>query len=81
MADYHHNPERQMWEALTLHFDVLNGDPHNKSALENAHYYTDQWYKQCEKRVTNEIRAKKIKETAGDKLPKITPKADKLSQK
>lgn len=72
-----HNPEGAMWDAIVHWNQILKEDPHNTSAKENTAYYTDQWFKQCEKRVVSEMKANKIKETAGDK--KIKPKADKLS--
>lgn len=54
-----------------------NKDPHSQHARENAEYYLDQWFKILEKRVTQEIRDKKVKETAGDKASKVKkPKAE-----
>lgn len=73
-----HNPEETLWNAYSAHMDIFVVDPHNSSAKDTADYYLDQWFKQTEKRVKAEIASHRIKETAGDKLPKIKPKSDKL---
>lgn len=74
-----HNPEKVLWDAYIDWMNTFQKDPHNSSAKESADYYFDQWMKQTEKRVVEEFSRQRIKETAGDKMPKVKPKADKLS--
>lgn len=73
-----HNPEQALWDAYTGWAEKLKSDPHNDGVRGNAEYYYGQWEKQCEKRVKEALRDHKVKETAGDKMPKVKPKADKL---
>jgi hypothetical protein len=77
-----HNPEKTLWDAYMSWTDKWKNDPHNMDAKSSADYYYEQWEKQCEKQVTFEIREKRIKETAGDRVSRITkPRPDKLSSK
>lgn len=72
-----HHPEQELWSAIVHWNEVLSSDPHNEAAADNFAYYTDQWFKQCEKLVVLAMREHKVKNTVGDRMPK--PKADKLT--
>lgn len=69
-----HNPEGALWDAYMSWTSKWKADPHNSDAKSNSDYYFDQWMKQTEKRVLAELRDKKIKDTAADKL-KMKPRA------
>lgn len=66
-----HDPITALWQGYNS--SISRGD------YSTAEYYYDQWEKQCEKLVTAELQAKKIKAAADEPKPKkIRPKSDTL---
>lgn len=65
-----HDPITALWQGYNA---AMNRGDHGTA----AEYY-DRWEKQCEKLVTAELQAKKIKAAADEPKMKVNPKKDSL---
>lgn len=66
-----HDPITALWQGYNS--AIARGD------FSSAEEYYDRWEKQCEKLVTAEVQAKKIKAAADEPKPKqLKPKKDSL---